>query len=90
MSYESETPLSKVYEKAGKKSEVRGLRLCRSTVPGRADSRSKLVDRDVNAALNHPEGGNLPGSTRVLRAWKPCCLWETVDAADTGALTSQS
>lgn len=55
MGYESEQPLSKVYEvgrDGSRRKEVRGLRLCRSTAPGLAGSRSKLVDRDLNAALN--------------------------------------
>jgi len=58
ISYDSRVPLSKVYEqKVGRDGQsrrwlVRGLRLCRSTAPGRPNGRSRLVDRDINAALN--------------------------------------
>ena len=58
ISFDSQSPLSKVYEeKVGKDGKsrgllVRGLRLCRSTAPGLSHGRSRLVDRDINAALN--------------------------------------
>jgi hypothetical protein len=58
MSNSTGLPLAKVNIKKEskdgtiKKVEVRGLRLCRSTVSGRQDRPPKLVDRDLNAALN--------------------------------------
>jgi hypothetical protein len=55
----------------------------------RADLAPKLVDRDVNAALNHPEGGNLPWFYPRASSVE-AVLSETVDAAQTPArLTSQ-